>query len=125
MTIPTSLSGGEAARIGPGGDTVMLVDGATFWLSDCCRALKLEAMPSLSMHMRTDVVRRHDDGVLAAMTVRRLITRTARLAGAVGHRAMVSFSRRMFASGLLGLTGAYRMRADTPAVKCPPRRPDR
>jgi glycogen debranching enzyme len=34
MTIPTALNSGEPARIGAGGDTVTLVEGATFFLSD-------------------------------------------------------------------------------------------
>jgi hypothetical protein len=31
----------------------------------CCRALKSAMTPSLSMHMRNEVVRRHDEGVVA------------------------------------------------------------
>jgi hypothetical protein len=34
---------------------------------DCCRALKLPTMPSLSMHTKHGVVRRRDDGVLDMM----------------------------------------------------------
>ena len=34
MTVPTALNSGEPARIGAGSDTVTLVEGATFCLSD-------------------------------------------------------------------------------------------
>ena len=36
----------------------------------CCRAPKLATTPSLSMHMRSDVVRRHDDSVVVPMTAK-------------------------------------------------------
>jgi len=39
----------------------------------CCRALRLATTPSLSMHMRNDVVRRHDDSVVATMTATRRV----------------------------------------------------
>ena len=44
------------------------------------RAVKLAATPSLSMHMRNDVARRHDDSVLATMTA------TPRVAPPQRHR---------------------------------------
>src|SRR6516162_1487740 len=34
MTMPAALNSGEPARVGAGGDTVTLVEGATFCLSD-------------------------------------------------------------------------------------------
>jgi hypothetical protein len=43
-------------------------------LPGCCRALKLATTPSLSMHMRCDVVRRQVDGVVAATTATPLAT---------------------------------------------------
>jgi len=54
-------------RCGDGGDREQEapVDDAGPY---CCRALKLATTRSLSMRMRYDVVRRHDDAVVAAMT---------------------------------------------------------
>jgi hypothetical protein len=43
------------------------VDMASSRRDPCCRALKLQTMPSVSMHRKHQVVRRRDDGVLDMM----------------------------------------------------------
>ena len=66
--------------------------------------------PSLSMHMRDGVVRRHDDRVVATMTAAPLVSPTARLVGVVARvarqvrkpRAAVGRARESAGGPLLG-----------------------
>lgn len=57
----------------------------------CWRAPKLAMTPSLSMRIRSDVVRRHDDGVVAPTAATQLVDPTAQ--GSVTSAMVVGSTR--------------------------------